>query len=288
MDDFYGHATGTIENGQVRLVYLATAGPRIVGLFCDGSEQNLLAETPDLGWETPAGTLRLYGGHRLWVAPEVPARTYVPDNEGVVVTALADGVSLYRPAEGAAGIGKTLEIHLHPAEAAVSLLHHLDNEGAQTVEVAPWAITQLPLGGTAILPQPVEPVDAGGLRPNRQLALWPYSDWDDPRFRPGNELILVDGKPQERAFKLGTFSRHGWAGYLYPDRTLLAKSFAVAPERRYPDLNSNVEVYVWDHFLELETLGPLTRLEPGQRVSHREEWRLHSDVPPATVAAFAP
>ena len=56
-----------------------TAGPRIVRLGLAGSDRNLLAETPDLGWETPHGRYELFGGHRLWFAPEDPDRVAVPD-----------------------------------------------------------------------------------------------------------------------------------------------------------------------------------------------------------------
>ena len=64
---------------------LAAAGPRIVGLRRHGSPANLLAETPDLGWETALGRYELFGGHRLWLAPEDPERAAVPDSEGLAV-----------------------------------------------------------------------------------------------------------------------------------------------------------------------------------------------------------
>jgi hypothetical protein len=31
--------------------------------------------------------------------------------------------------------------------------------------------------------------------------------------------------------------------------------------------------------LEVESLGPLTKLEPGSSVEHREVWELHKNVP---------
>jgi hypothetical protein len=37
--------------------------------------------------------------------------------------------------------------------------------------------------------------------------------------------------------------------------------------------------------LEVETLGPLTRLEPGATAEHRETWRLFRDVPPPSSDA---
>jgi len=42
----------------------------------------------------------------------------------------------------------------------------------------------------------------------------------------------------------------------------------------YPDHGCNFELYSDPDFLELETLGPLIELSPGQTVTHEEEWSL--------------
>ena len=54
------------------------------GFGLAGTRTNLLAETPGLGWETPHGRYELFGGHRLWFAPEDPDRVAVPDDAGLV------------------------------------------------------------------------------------------------------------------------------------------------------------------------------------------------------------
>lgn len=41
--DYHGQTTQSIDNGSMRLEFLANAGPRIVRLFVTGSEENLLA-----------------------------------------------------------------------------------------------------------------------------------------------------------------------------------------------------------------------------------------------------
>ncbi|MBR4717577.1 MAG: hypothetical protein IKP09_05900, partial [Lentisphaeria bacterium] len=43
-------------------------------------------------------------------------------------------------------------------------------------------------------------------------------------------------------------------------------------ENEYPDLGSSIEVYTEGGYLELETLGPLAILEPGDEVTHSEYW----------------
>jgi hypothetical protein len=140
------------------------------------------------------------------------------------------------------------------------------------MEIAPWAITQLRLGGTAVLPTS-GPIDAEGLLPNRLVALWPYSRWDDPRFRPGQTTIEIDARPLSPPFKLGTMNRAGWLAYRTGGLTF-TKRWQPQPERPHVDFGCNAEVYASDRHIELETLGPLTRLEPGQQVTHVEEWEI--------------
>ncbi|MGC8873468.1 MAG: hypothetical protein ACP5SI_03345 [Chloroflexia bacterium] len=135
--DFHGLPTRVLDNGLIRLEYLATAGPRLVRLFLENSQENLLAEVPDLGWDTPFGRYRLYGGHRLWHAPEALPRSCIPDNDGLEIEELPDGVRLWRPAEPATGIWKCLEVRLDPGQMALTLHHELCNDGLWPVELAP-------------------------------------------------------------------------------------------------------------------------------------------------------
>ena len=146
----------------------------------------------------------------------------------------------------------------------MTVSHELWNGGAWPVELAPWAITQLPLGGVAILPQPTEPIDSDGVMPNRHLVLWPYTRWHDPRLRLGDEHVLIEARPESSVFKIGYMNHHGWVGYLRAG-VLFVKRFEPQPRAWHADLGCNAEVYCSDRFIELETLGPLCRLEPASR-----------------------
>ena len=59
-----------ISNSIVELVVLADVGPRIVSYrFIAG--ENVFHEIAEQGGLTGGGDFRLYGGHRLWISPEV-------------------------------------------------------------------------------------------------------------------------------------------------------------------------------------------------------------------------
>jgi hypothetical protein len=270
-NDYYGHPVGVLQNEFLRLEYLVQAGPRIVRLSLSGNTENLLAETPDVNWETPYGVYHLFGGHRLWYAPEKAGLTSLPDDSGVQIDPLDHGVRLVGACEVTGGLVKTLDVRLQTGKPGVEILHYLTNHGDEPLELAPWAITQLPLGGQAILPQPSQPVDSAGVQPNRLLVLWPYTRWCDPRLRLGDEMIIVDGISLREKFKIGYHNRHGWAGYLRHG-IFFGKRFDIHGQDGYADSGCNLEVYCDHRFLELETLGPLCTLAPGETAKHKEEW----------------
>jgi len=254
---------------------LAQAGPRITRLTIVDSPDNLLAETPDIHWPTAYGEYYLWGGHRLWRAPEIPLQTYVPETNGLSIESLPDGVHLFGTTDAHTGIRKSLEIHLHPHRPTLMVIHHLHNEGPRPVSMAAWAITQLPLGGVALLPQPRRPLADNPFAPNRLFVFWPYACVNDSRLEWGDDLVQVHGRATGgEPFKLGCFDSTGWCAYLRRG-TLFVKRFDQRPDCRYADFGCNVEVYVNDGFLELETLGPLEEVPPGASTTHVETWEVH-------------
>lgn len=271
--DFHGRPALRLGNGAIVVDVLASAGPRIVGLRRAADAPNLLAETPDLGWETPAGRFELFGGHRLWLAPEDPARVASPDSGGLTVVPLPDGVRLIGARDPATACVRSIELRLDPVLALMDVLHRVGNDGPDPVELAPWAITQLPLDGVALLPQ--ERAAAGhGTRPNRNVVLWPYASWDDPRLRVRDGLVAVDAVAGPD-LKVGTLASVGWVAYVR-DGTALVRRFTPEPGEVHPDLGCNVEVFCGTRYLELEVLGPLRTLAPGASITLLERWEVRT------------
>ena len=263
--------TVALDNGLVRLEALADGGPRIVGLELEGRHVFGAIAGPER--ETPWGTYRLFGGHRLWHAPESPPWTCVPDDGGLAV-AERPGTLVLERFEEPTRLRKTIEVHLSPAGAEVAVTHVVRNEGDEPVELAPWAITLLPLGGIAVLPQETDALDEEARGPNRTLVLWPYTSFADPRLELGDDAVLVRGAPGPE-LKIGQRNTVGWASY-ERDGVVFRKSFEPAGPFPYPDLGCNVEVYACAGYLELETLGPLQALAPGDEARHAERWQLRA------------
>jgi hypothetical protein len=285
MSAYYGHPSAHIENDHLRVDFLTHAGPRIVGLRVKASAENIFAETPSIGWDAPRGMFHLYGGHRLWIAPEKPDRTYVPDDDGVIVTPIDQGIELTGKVDSVLGIRKRLSLTLDRDHARAEITHRIDNLGSSVIDLAPWAITQLPHGGRSFLPQtigvfPPDDPNAAFL-PNRHLVLWNYTRIHDPRLHLDDTCVTLDALPLMPPIKIGYLNTPGWAAYLRGD-VLFIKRFDPCADRLHSDRNTNVTVYCNDQFAELETLGALSALQPGDHVEHVERWEVIAGVDPSS------
>ncbi len=278
---FHGQPMRLWQTEHLQVGVLTQAGPRIVWLSLAGSEQNILAEVPHKTTVTSGGTFRFWGGHRLWHAPEMLARTYEPDDQlvDISVDLLANQIAIQQKPEPNNHMQKQIVLTLAQDEASMTVRHELTNCGAWPASLAAWGITMLQVGGTAVLPQSsTQPQDPDGVQPNRHLVLWPYTRWDDPRLQFGAEQIEVGTQLLPYASKIGTFSDLGLLHYVV-DGVRFSKQFQPQPEKPHVDRHTNVQIYVCDEFIELETLSPLTALAPQETIIHDEVWRLESLLP---------
>ena len=268
-----------VSNGTVEFIATTDVGPRIMSFgFVGGS--NVFFVRDDFAGQTGGAEWKNYGGHRVWHAPEDKVRTYEPDNSAVEATVIANGLLLTMPPGPLSGIQKAIQITLDPATSEVLVRHRLRNTGAWPVELAPWAISVMAPGGFAIAPLPTA-FHPDRLLPNRALTLWPYTDMRDDRWLWGTDYVLLQQKavadPARDRTKVGINNTLGWAAY-YLKGNLFIKRFTPVEGARYPDFNSSLEVFSNSRMLELETLAPLTVLQPGATVEHDERWELHRDI----------
>lgn len=271
MTVFHGLKTGSVQNQNIRLDYLLEGGLRIIRLLLPECSSNFLAETPDFGWETPFGWYHLRGGHRLWVAPQHPKHTSVPETQPIKVEQQDGLLRLVQPVDANTGISKMIEVQLMPDRPGAVIRHQLNNEGLWPAELSAWAITQVPLGGRIILPQADPPAETKGAGPDRHLVFWPYNCLPDDRLDIQNRYLIFDVQQGECEFKMGTYTPKGWIGYAWENH-FFRKQFFPKAGQIYPDLGSNVEIYCNHHFAEIETLSPLCRLEAGDSIEHTEIW----------------
>ncbi len=269
-----------LSNGLVDLVVTADVGPRIIRFGFVGGD-NEFGELQDMLGKTGGDEWRSYGGHRLWHAPEVKPRTYYPDNGPVKVRERAGGLRVIQPVETTTGIQKEIDVQIAPGEARVKVTHRLRNTNLWPVELAPWALSVMAQGGRSIIPLPPRAPHGqdDNFVPSNVITLWPCTEMADPRWTWGNKYVMLRHDPKmSKAQKVGVMAPDGWAAYARQGH-LFVKKFNYIPGACYPDLGCSVETYTDADILEVETLGPLTLLQPGAVVEHVEHWFLFRDVP---------
>ena len=285
-----------LSNGTVDLIMTLDVGPRIIRYGFIG-EPNVFKEYEEQIGKTGEAAWQIRGGHRLWHAPEDAVRTYVLDNVPVRTEKLSESsVRLIQPTEKLTGIQKEIDVTLDSEGSGVLLTHRLRNAGSKAIELAPWALTVMAQGGTAIIPlpekishpgslEPGEKADYRGFPPNQNLIVWPFTDLADPRWRFGTRYItLAQDSTAKKPTKLGLAHKMGWVGYLNSG-TLFVKAFDYQDGKTYTDGGSNFETFTNKDMLEVESLGPLQQIAPGKAIEHLERWRLLRGLPGETTDA---
>jgi hypothetical protein len=266
-----------LSNGQVDLVVTTQVGPRIIRFGLVGAD-NEFAELPSVSAASFDGTWNMLGGHRLWHAPEIAPRTYHPDNDPVTWHQQGDTVRFTQATEKHTGIQKEIDIWLAPDAPHAKLTHRLINRGVWPVELAPWAISVMAPGGVGIIPLPPRGPHPENLLPKSTLTLWAYTDLADPRWVWGTKHILLRQDANRPApQKIGASVPDGWVAYARRGH-LFVKTFTPIAGATYPDMNCMVELFTIHVMQEVETFGPVVRLEPGEAVEHVEQWHLLRDV----------
>ncbi len=259
-----------INSGNFRLIITTEIGPRIIGGFLNDGK-NIFYVDPETAGASNGNSWNIYGGHRLWHAPEAMPRTYELDNSPITwdYDKTANSVMLSAITDPTTGIHKSILIEPLGNE-KFRLTHLIKNNNVWEIELAAWALSVMAPGGVGIVPQPQG--DEQALLPNRNLTIWPYTNMADPRLTWGDRYIMLrqDNNAQTPC-KFGLNCEAGWLAYINSD-TALIKRFSHFVDAKYPDNGCSIEVYTNQAMQEIETLSPLYNLAPGESVTHIEEW----------------
>ncbi|HWE40630.1 MAG TPA: hypothetical protein VG406_29055 [Isosphaeraceae bacterium] len=274
-----------LSNGDAELIVTLDVGPRVISYrLADG--KNVFREYDGQLGKSGESTWMIRGGHRLWASPEDPARTYVPDNGPVAFAEIGPGAVRLTPApEASVGLQKEMDVKLEPGGSRVTVVHRIRNVGKAPTDLAPWALSVMKGGGVEVIPLPPKRPHPGDAKhataadfgPDFRLALWSYTDFQDSRFHFGSKAITLRQDPTKGATKIGLSHKMGYVGYLNGG-TLFVKRFDYQDGKHYPDLGVNYETYSNQDMVEMESLGPLTRLAPGEAAEHTEHWELVPNV----------
>ena len=267
-----------ISNGLVEAIVTSDVGPRIMRFGFAGGQNFFKEFTEQLGRSGEAAW-QPRGGHRLWAAPEDRIRTYAPDNGPVAISVTGGVLEATEPVEPLTGLEKRIVVKMAAAEPRAEVVHHIRNAGREAVELAPWALTMLTPGGVGIHGFPPRAPYLEALDVSSPLVMWAYTDLTDPRWRLLRKYLVLRQDPGNAApQKMGSFNRDTWGAYLLNGEMFVKRSKALGAIGSYPDNGCSFETFTNAEFLELETLGPMARLAPGETVTHTEHWSAHRGV----------
>jgi hypothetical protein len=108
--------------------------------------------------------------------------------------------------------------------------------------------------------------------------MWAYTNLADKRWRFTKKYLTLQQDPNNAdPQKLGMFNPDTWAAYLLNSEVFLKRTKADS-SKTYPDFGCSFETFTNNEFLEVETLGPLTKVLPGQTVEQVEQWSLYRHI----------
>ena len=282
-----------IENAFAELIVTLDIGPRVIRYSIRGGTNFMFEDKNRVVFRDEKAMMEyygrgacwyIYGGHRIWTAPEAWPGSYFPDNNRVRYEIRGNSVSFLPPPQRRNGIQMELVVELEEYSTRVRVTNKVTNIEETEKEFSVWALSVLAPGGLEIVPFNRHDT---GLLSNRTMAIWPYTEMDDKRVVWGKEYFtLRQDKRSAKNFKVGTDNRRGWAAYCLKD-AMFVKELPYIEGAVYPDGGMNFETYTCNNFLEMESLSPLQKVAPGESIEHTEYWSLIDEVKAPKPGDFA-
>jgi hypothetical protein len=266
-----------VSNGEIELIVTGDVGPRIVRFGFVGG-QNLFKEFADQLGRSGEEKFQLRGGDRVWKAPEDPVATWAPDNVAVAIQITPTGLIAREPIEPLTNLQKEIEVSVSPSGTQVTVSHRITNHSVFPLEFAPWALTMMAPGGTAVTGFPPRGKHPAHLEATNPLVMWAYTDLSDSRWKFTKKYLMLRQDPKNsEPQKLGLFNPDTWAAYILNGEAFVKRTSS-DPAKTYPDFGCSFETFTNNDFLEMETLGPLTKVQPGRTVEQEEHWGLYRNL----------
>lgn len=295
-----------VTTEHLDLVFLPTAGGRLLSLRVDGREmlwqnsaffdENLKLRVPRARWATIDGTFASWsnlGGSKVWPAPqgwggdgEWPGPPdEVLDAGTWSLHETRDGefirVELVSPDDARTGLRIT---RVFSIPATGTWMHErivFRAIGTRPVAWAPWEVCQIDTTGSLGVAGSAIRVSTAGAPPV-SLGTW----WNDMEATVTDTEVVIP--VQDVVAKVGFADATGTIEWTAADGARLAFQFTPEPSETYPDGGSRAEVWMQAplseplpalsglhpdaYVAELEVLGPLRALDPGDTTSLEITW----------------
>ncbi len=274
--------TGSVsmENASVTL----TTIPEIARImeFSLRGYPNLIWQNPDLlgqladPQQSQQGIWRNFGGAKLWVAPQsrwdAVFGNWPPEYELDAAPCdlhqiAPDHLTLQGQLSPTQGIQLRRQIQL--VDQGADFIYTLSNRSDQTVSWGIWMVFQAIPGGKLFLPA----TDRTQFWLDPQFSIDGATEPEDLHFHKQDQVYVLDQARSIYKTKLFSIPDHGWLAYWVADQVFFLL-YEAAPEAQYPAGEGSTEIFTDADYIELEHIGPLISIAPGESTSLPESWRI--------------
>lgn len=270
--EYQGFDGWWLQNEKAEAFVIAMPYPRIVAFRLRGGESPLHVSHE---YE--------YFGVRTWFfEPKQIPESGLPALQPATAEKLSSrSLRLTGASEEKSGLQLTMEITLDDEKPLLHLRHGMKNLRPEARRIALWALNVIrPDHGVGVTHWRADE----GLR---SFHFWNSTDPDESSLHLGPKALAVDYRilPRNGWFKVGTNTDAGWVAYVWNGHALKS-SVAFVSNAEYPEgggtitfFNSTPEVFDGNpRFGEIENVGPLSDLLPGNSLWMEQDLEIISDI----------
>lgn len=269
-----------LRNETTRVVLGHQAGGRVLAYELNGVNAIYLKPGQE-GWVWDGKNRTDLSGGRCDIGPEklIPKRDALwlgPWEAEVVGPGKARMTSVE---DAATGVRLVRDFELDATSSRLTFTQTMHNVSDGVTRWCHWSRTFSTGHGIAVVP-----IDERTKFPDGYVMYGPGSvmDYkpDDPNIVWDGDCLVVRDTPLRP--KLGMDSMVGWFAYLTTDDLLFVKQYPTYPDRVYNEMAAlTISIWYKDQTVcELEPIGPMEELQPGESASFTETWTLLPHVFP--------
>ena len=241
----------TLKNGPVAMTVDAAKGGKILSLKYQDKEV-----ISQLRWPESFGSTFWTSPQKEWNWPPVPEF----DKQAYIVEHHDDArLIISSPVCERLGLSVGKDFQVNPDKQAIVVTYSIKNESSEPHHVAPWEITRVPNNdGLIFFEAPVDSIWPAGLL-NFEAKY--NTAWYKTDEAPQNRKVNADGS--------------GWLAYS-ANGLLLVKKFQDLQRSEPAPGEAEIQIYMnrGKTFIELESQGAYTCLQPGEKLTWTVCWFL--------------
>lgn len=264
-----------ISNPLVRLVVVPQIGGRVMEYSLNGQDafwQNQ-SEFGKITGDDVGKTWRNYGGYKAWHSPQSEWSDYFYDSLPAEVEALPDGRGVRITTTPIEHLGYQFirDVALSDSTTRVRLIERMKNVSDKDIEWGVWDVAQVKVPCWIIFPLNPKSAFTNGWK-----VLYPVGGAiEQVQVVNGLGILKYDNKVEN----FSTDAKAGWMVYIKDQLAFVKRWANRVAGVTYPDDGCDAAFYTCGTnmaggYAEMEVMGPIVRLQPGEETELIEDWFL--------------